>query len=402
MLGAATAFRKQGVTRRRSYLTSTPALPSLPYHPEMSAAAHIPTSRQLVGRTFIVAVSILGAVGLVQLLTVCWLFMARFRAAPIQHETTQAAQPDAKLFADPFSDEVAVATLAPATPGTTPPPAPPRPSPLTNQGQAPTDSASVQQDRILELVEQAKLLRERGDYYAAVTKLREANALDAENPALLAELAVTYEKMGFTEKAAECWRHIHDMGDAAGVYFSAAEAKLQISRAEALRDAKIAQPDSQQTAANSGNSENIGLGPDSRLGFGEITRTDANDPQVMRKFVLHVPVRAKPRARIDPKEVTVKVEFFDHIEGQPLQRTTAHVSSRWASPPANWVERETETLEVTYTMLKPPQGEPIEARRFYGYIASIYYNSIIQDFHSDPPRLAREAPPAHVLQDTAQ
>jgi len=56
-----------------------------------------------------------------------------------------------------------------------------------------------------------------------------------QNPLPTAELAMTYEKMGFTEKAAECWKRIYDMGTAAGVYFAAAEGRLKASQQAAIK-----------------------------------------------------------------------------------------------------------------------------------------------------------------------
>ena len=111
------------------------------------------------------------------------------------------------------------------------------------------------------------------------------------------------------------------MGPAAGgVYFEAAKRKLDAAKAQAT----------QQTSPAT---ETVGLGPQSKFGLGEITRTDENDPQVMRRFTLHVPIKAKPRVRIDPKDVVVIVDFFDLVNNNPtLERTKADTNHRWRLP----------------------------------------------------------------------
>ena len=112
----------------------------------------------------------------------------------------------------------------------------PKPTPVSQQALIPVPQPNGQ-DRFNELVEQAKTLREHGDTYAAVTKLREAQATDPNNPLATAELAMTYEKMGFNEKAAENWNRIYEMGEAAGIYYEAARGRRQATQAQVLRDA---------------------------------------------------------------------------------------------------------------------------------------------------------------------
>jgi hypothetical protein len=376
-------------------------------------AAVSPITRQTVGKTFIVAISVLGVGATAQLAAVAWLFVARFKTTPPADygptiAVSGAAQMPGKDFSDPFADASlpsATASPAPATPAPvqpTPPPAPPRPSPVSPQAfqhqVATTDP--TQEDRFNELIDQGRLLRDRGDTYAAVTKLREAQVLDAKNPVALAELAMTYEKMGFAEKAAEYWKRIYDMGETAGVYYQAAKGKLDAAKAQTILESR------NQTASNAPAGENVGLSPTSKFGLGDITRTDEPDPAAMQRFTLHIPIKAKPRARVDAKDVTVKVDMYDVVSNgsnQVLDHTKANVTTRWASPPADWADEDVETLEVTYTLLKPPQGEPLEDRKYYGHITSVYYKNALQDFRADPPRLTQKAPPPHTLsQEAAQ
>ena len=73
---------------------------------------------------------------------------------------------------------------------------------------AQTQKLSPVQGRQIELINEAKALRDRGDMSTALTRLREAMALSPDNPAIISEMATTYEKMGMKEKALEQWRRI--------------------------------------------------------------------------------------------------------------------------------------------------------------------------------------------------
>jgi len=369
-------------------------------------AAVSPITRQTVGKTFIVAISVLGAGATAQLMAVGWLFFARFKVTVPSENAPNSALAASGMqgreFSDPFADaSLPSATASPAptpAPVATPPPAPPRPSPISPQAFQHNNVATsdpTQEDRFNELIDQGRLLRDRGDTYAAVTKLREAQVLDAKNPVALAELAITYEKMGFAEKAAEYWKRIYDMGETAGVYYQAAKGKLDAAKAQTMLETR-----------NNPAKEKVGLTVDSKFGLGEITRTEENDPNAMEKFVLHIPVKAKPRVRLDVADLTVKVDFYDVVNtatGQVLDHTKANVEYHWASTPPDWMNGDVEMLDVIYTLLRPPQGEPLEDRKYYGHITSVYYKNALQDYRADPARLAQQAPPPHSLsQEAAQ
>ena len=258
-------------------------------------------------------------------------------------------------------------------------------------------------------------MRERGDTYASVTKLREAEAMGEENPLPTAELAMTYEKMGFTEKAAECWKRIYEMGESAGVYYAAAQGRFNASQAEAIRAAnatgapaapgvaaahsEIVTPGAGSAAATGPKGEMVGLNPTCKFGLQEITRQDETDMSAKRKFVLRVPVKAKPRARIDVHDVIVQVVFYDVVNGRSLDKTNAQVSYKWSSPPADWADDDVEVLEVSYNL--PDLHVSDEDRKYYGYVVSVYYKNALQDFRSEPAALAQRAqPPAVPAGDT--
>jgi hypothetical protein len=359
----------------------------------MSALA--PITRQTVGRTFIVAISVLGIGAALQLGVVAWLFYSRFRAGPAVRSVETpalATTPAAPDLTDPFAEAAPVSATATPRPGVTPPP---RPTPVSQSAFSLSPEAAGE-ERFNELVEQGKALRQRGDTYAAVTRLREAQAMNQKSPIPPTELALTYEQMGFIDRAAEAWRTVYDMGPAAGIYYTAADGRLRLSQAQAMKQlAQLATPAPGTAPTASSSGQAIGLGPDSKLGLGDVTRRDETDPGATRKFTLTIPVKAKPRARIDVREVIVQVQFFDVVNGRALDRTGADTKYKWLEPPADFADGDLEKLEVSYTL--PALRVADEERKYYGYIVTLYYKNALQDFRSDPPTLAQRSPPVKQL-----
>ncbi|MHA3771396.1 tetratricopeptide repeat protein [Verrucomicrobiota bacterium sgz303538] len=368
-----------------------------------------PITRQTVGKTFTVGISVLGVGALLQLSAIGWIFYSRFRTTPLPTANATVEGSNAtRSFDDPFVEDepgsggMPTVTAVPAKPAPTAQ-FPYKPVPITlEQASAP---APVQpESRFTELIEQARTLRERGDTSTAITRFREALALDPQNPLPLAEIATTFEKVGAADKAAEHWRRIYDMGEAAGVYYTAAEAKMKASQAQAIlqtmpkttpQDLAVAAEATRQPAPAT---ESAATVPGSKLGLGDVTRRDEVDPSALQKFTLRVPIRAKPRARIDVRDVTIQVLFYDVINGRTLDKTNAQVSTRWANPPGDWGDDDVETLEVTYTQQPPEQGEPMENRKFYGYIVRIYYKDALLDTRAEPARLNQTFPAPRTLQ----
>lgn len=378
-----------------------------------------PITRQTVGKTFTVAITVLGAGAVLQLGALGWVFFTRFHNATAPSSGLAIDAPGApRSFDDPFGDDGTAAPGAiPAIgadgiPTITVVPAKPvsnaqfafKPVPITPEPAA-VATPQQPQSRFSELIAQARTLRDRGDTSTAITRFREALAQEPKNPLPLAEIATTYEQMGVADKAAEHWRQIYDMGAEAGVYFTAAEAKMKVSQAQAMLQAMpsttpedlavVAEATRQATLSPT---PSVELSSGSRLGVGKVSIQEERDPTTVRKFTLSVPVHAKPRARIDVRDVTIQVIFYDLLDGKTLDKTNAQVSTRWVDPPGDWSDSDLETLEVSYTQLMPPQGEPLENRKFYGYMVHVYYKDALQDSRAEPSRLAQNFPAPRILQ----
>jgi len=363
-------------------------------------AAVSPIARPSVGRTFTVAISLLGCIALAQIGAVGWVFANRFsdlteraklgpaRANNLATSTPTAAGGDLASTAtldaqDPF--EESRNTVAASDPI----PPPPKPVPVSS---AKLNPQAPPETRYQELVQQGKQLRDRGDTGSALVKLREAMALEAQNPEAMAELAVTFERMGLMEKAGEQWKRIFDMGDAAGTYYIAAESRMKMSQAQAMAAVQMT-----QGATPAKETPISKLKPDAFLGIGEIVRQDKPESGGTR-FALRVPVKARPAEKVSVADVDIHVLFYDLVDGKTPVQTSADVSYRFASAPIDWANGDAETLEVEYSQQPPlARGRKTEQRDYYGYIVRVYYKGELQDLRAEPEALNAKFPAPQTL-----
>jgi len=347
----------------------------------MPATSPIP--KQIVGRTFFVAIIILGVVALAQLGAVAWVFIVKFHSTP-QSEMSVAVREQEPSATPPGPGKLKLTeTFAP--PETSPPASLPKPTPIAQSALA--QKLSPVQGRQIELINEAKALRDRGDMSTALTRLREAMALSPDNPAIISEMAVTYEKMGMKEKALEQWRRIEDMGEAAGIYFSAADAKLK-------------NVDTQPRPNPDGSSpkDAEGFQPGSVLALVDISKVDSTE-DAEKKFTLKIPLKRRPDAKIDsPNDVVIHVFFYDLLEDGSVVQTDANMTYRWTTLPVNWNDSDVEVLEVDYAASTPnPKQKHPEIRKYFGYIVRVYYKNELQDMRAEPVKLLKQYPPPLTL-----
>ncbi|MEI9893497.1 MAG: hypothetical protein WDN28_06255 [Chthoniobacter sp.] len=361
-----------------------------------------PITNQPVGKTFSFAIGALGIGAVLQLLLIGYAFVNRARlgvpmvpvatVAPastsLAHITTaQPTRESLDLNSTPVNEPPQTLTTTPSATGATP-----RPTPVTNRV-APSEPAN----RFDELILQGKQLRERGDMSTAITKYREAAALEPKSPVPLSELATTYDKMGLADKAAENWRKVYEMGPSADIYYQVAEAKLKVSQTNALRTAeKTVTQTPEVPPDNSVAIEGIPAG--STLGLLQVTAEDQRDDNSAKRFTLHIPIKARPKAHVEVRDLVIHVLFYDIVDGQNVVQTSANVNSRWATPPADWADSDTEELAVEYQLPKPEaRAAKRENRKYFGYIVRIYYKQQLQAATAEPDRLAQQYPPPPTL-----
>jgi len=346
----------------------------------------IPIPKPTVGKTFIVAISILGAIAFGELLAIGWAYFTHPHG--VQTLARQMPSPESKLnLEDTFTPATATQPeKAPASsiamPSPTPMiptlPAPVRPV----KRQSPTEA------QLAALVEQARALRERGDTSTALTRLREAATISPDEPEVISEQAITYEKMGLADKALDQWKRIFDMGESAGIYYAAADAKIKSGEA----------PPMPTPAPEATPKQDIGIQSDSVLGLVDINSNDQMDSTGTRVISLKIPVKARPNSNIEVSNVVIQVFFYDIINDQNIVQTDANVSSHWSKLPADWVDSEVEILEVEYSQpIGDVKEKQAEHRKYYGYVVRVYYKNELQDIRAEPVKLLKQFPPPVTL-----
>jgi tetratricopeptide (TPR) repeat protein len=350
-----------------------------------------PITRQTVGRTFIVALCFLGAIAAVQLSVILYAFVSRAHLPPASVATLGDGQANAGLAedtdfaADPLKDkngeETTTRVLASQDASL------PRPTPLAVR---PANAPETEQGaRFKETIGLGKLLRERGDMSTALTRFREAAAMDAKSPEAIYEIAMTFEKMQLPDKAAEQWRRIFDMGESAGPYFTAAEARLNQAKTNLLQQTPPAQPEIEE-----------GIAPGKSLGLVNVSVDEQEDRASARRLAVRIPIKARARERVEVRDLTIQVLFYDIVDNQNLVQTTANVSSRWTTAPADWLDSNIETLEVDYQLPLPDaKAARRENRKYFGYLIRVYYRGELQASTGQPERLIQQFPPDERLSE---
>lgn len=368
------------------------------------SSAGSPIARPSVGRTFIVAVSVLGVIALGQLGAVGWVFVNRFQTLTERAK----AGPNHRLingnavFPGDLASTETTEKLDTASPfgetgenGDDPIAPPSRPVPLSMAKLNPPPPPP--ETRFQELLQQGQKLRERGDTAAALVKFREAQTQEPENPEAIADIAITYERMGLMDKASEQWKRIFEMGDSAGVFYFAADSRLKMSQAQALAAVQMAQQN--EYSKDGGISK---LRQDATLGIGEVTKIDRGSGGGLTRFILRMSIRGKRTEKIMAGDVDIQVFFYDQVDGKSVP-TDADTSYRWASSPIDWAGIDPETLEAEYSR-QPPigRGGRTEKREYFGYIVRLYHKGELQDLRALPESLKDEFPVPPTLDASTQ
>jgi hypothetical protein len=141
-----------------------------------------------------------------------------------------------------------------------------------------------------------------------------------------------------------------------------------------------------------------GIKAGATVGLGEVHIKDEPNDGAEKRFTLHLPIKLRPKAKMDVKDLVIHVLFFDLVDGHDVVQTSANVNYRWMSPPADWLESDTEELAAEYALPRSDtRAAKKENRKYFGYIVRIYYKSQLQAAVAEPDRLAQQFPPPPTL-----
>lgn len=277
--------------------------------------------------------------------------------------TIRDAQPRAKsiqarsveqLLAD-YTDESDLPRPAPSIPS-------PEQSPAITA--TPETAPIIANHQVEALVKEAHSAHQQGDMIAAIVKLDQAESIEPNEPAIFYRKALLFEDMGQWERATNNYEKLFVLGPAIGVYYHKAAFKLS-------------------NGINSeGNYQDLFV-------IGHIMRRISPDKLRAR---LTIPIRCSPDGDFDATQLEVKVHHYDLVDNQSVEAVppsrAGNISDRWISSNPNWINEE-EIAESIYTL--PPVSEAdahlFGDRKYFGYVAELYYKNELIDQQAYPRRL---------------
>lgn len=219
----------------------------------------------------------------------------------------------------------------------------------------------------------AQELRGLSDMQGTLELLRKADELTPDHPAIIAEMAQTYEQMGITAKATDAWRRIQLLGETkAGSYFELASRRLGAGSAGVAAPAL--------SAASGADGEKF-----LRLGACHATRDFSVNAG--ERYVLRVPISRAGNRPINSQALNLEVFFFDRVNNQKVALTIApEPVEAWQSAPVDWNGTGEEVLDVVYHLpaLSAAEIQQHGRRSYYGYMLRLYYNNKLQDVAAEP------------------
>ena len=265
-------------------------------------------------------------------------------------------------------------------------------------------------------------LRDRGDTTNALARLQEALDSEPNNPAVLQEMAKTYESMQLLDRANDIWRKLQEMGPSAGAAYQLAAQRLKMGvPASEPADSNIANSSADVTESKETEHKDIGGNAEGPvMGITQIKTTETSDPDAETNMALQIGIKKQPGASIDHMKVKILVEFYDTVGNKDIKLTDADVNYEWLTPKHDWTETNPEVLSVKYVRPKT-SGASSEAslseaaatvrpgqkgrgakgstadsgrRKYLGYIIQIYYNDELQAVQAEPSRLLQLFPPS--------
>jgi tetratricopeptide (TPR) repeat protein len=103
-------------------------------------------------------------------------------------------------------------------------------------------------------------------------------------------------------------------------------------------------------------------------------------------FALEVAVSMRPNVSVDPTKTVVQVNFYDSMADREIVQTNAEVDYEWRSH-RDWKEMNPETLTVAYKGKLDDQDKSARSRKFFGYVAAVYYEGRLQSVRAAPIKL---------------
>ena len=124
--------------------------------------------------------------------------------------------------------------------------------------------------------------------------------------------------------------------------------------------------------------------------IGEVIVQEAAPDDKGQKVSLRVIVDASPASSPSGSDLALAVYFYDIVDGQTIEASTADTSKLYPTEPYDWAVDGTEEIVVNYhqPVFSEEQARELGERRYYGYAIELYYRDQLQDKVTKPEEIA--------------
>ena len=103
-------------------------------------------------------------------------------------------------------------------------------------------------------------------------------------------------------------------------------------------------------------------------------------------LALQLSVKLNQDAGLDPTRAAVEVNFYDTLANGEILLTDAQVNYDWQSK-RDWKQNNPEALTVSYIRKTGTSEQNNSARKYFGYIAAVYYDGRLESVRAEPTAL---------------
>lgn len=202
-----------------------------------------------------------------------------------------------------------------------------------------------------------------GDMRLCILSLEQARTISPNDPALLYYYGMAYDKLLNPSKAREYYKKVFQMRQEAGKYFEKASKRLTFGF--------------EQPAAMRG-----------KFSFGPYQIRHTYNDLEGESVRLRLPILLAPGQEIEMREIYIRVQFFNLINGRKIEASTIKATHEWENEKVTWENNE-EDLLVTHVHPPLTQDElgAYGNVQYYGFIAKLYYKGEPLDCISVPSSL---------------
>lgn len=212
-------------------------------------------------------------------------------------------------------------------------------------------------------------LRSADNMQGALQALKSAEEALPDDPRIMSELAATYRQMGLDEKADSYWSRVEALGEIVGGPYHAIAGRQLRGEPEA---AVGAPPVEEATVM--------------RIDSVKIEERPAEEAS--QKMAARISVAADPELRPEGSDLDLIVYFFDQVDGERIEASTANTSQLFPTEPYDW-KSGTEEIVVEYSqpIFTEEQSRELGERVYHGYVIELYYLDRLQHRVVMPPDL---------------